>query len=76
MINKDLHYLIIFATTIVVLLISDNRIKININVYLDFVFYIILLLLSNVDLLYAVLLSLIYLVLKIKNVKSDRKSNI
>ena len=76
MINKDLHYLIIFATTIVALLISDNRIKININVYLDFVFYIILLLLSNVDLLYAVLLSLIYLVLKIKNVKSDRKSNI
>ena len=75
MINKDLHYLLMFCTTIIALLIS-NRIKINTNIYLDFVFYIMLLLLDNIDIIYSVLLSLIYLVLKIKNIKQDSKSNI
>jgi hypothetical protein len=76
MITKDMYYLSAFITTILSMLIINNKVNIKINIYIDFLFYIALLLVSEINIKFSILLSFIYLLIKIKNGKINNQEKV
>jgi len=69
MIHKlDLYYIICVLVNILVIYIINNKIQIKPNKYIDLVFYMLLLLLNDIDIKFAILLTYVYLIIKLKEI--------
>lgn len=66
---KDYYYVSSIITGLLVILIINNNIKIKTNKYVDIAFFIGIMLLSEIDIKYSILLTFIYLAIKIKDNK-------
>jgi hypothetical protein len=73
MITKDIYYLSAFITTLISILVINNKVKIKLNIYIDFLFYILLLWLSEINIKFSILLSFLYLLVKIENSKNKEE---
>jgi hypothetical protein len=73
MINiKDYYYVSCVIINLLVILILTDTLEIKTNKYTDILFYILLLLVYNIDIKFSILLTFLYLVTKIKdNDKED-----
>jgi len=69
MIHKlDLYYILCVLVNILVIYIINNKIQIKPNKYIDLVFYMLLLLLNDIDIKFAILLTYVYLIIKLKEI--------
>ena len=67
MIHKvDLYYILCVLVNILVIYIINNKIEIKTNKYIDLSFYILILLLHDTDIKFAILLTYVYLIIKLK----------
>ncbi len=67
MINQlDLYYILCVLVNILVIYIINNKIEFKTNTYIDLTFYILLLLLHEVDMKFAIVLTYVYLIIKLK----------
>jgi hypothetical protein len=67
MIHKlDLYYILCVLVNILVIYIINNKIEFKTNKYIDLSFYILLLLLHEVDIKFAIVLTYVYLIIKLK----------
>ena len=69
---KDYYYVSCVIINLLVILILTDTLEIKTNKYTDILFYVLLLLVYNIDIKFSILLTFLYLVTKIKdNDKED-----
>lgn len=67
MINKtDYYYILCILLNILIINIINDKINLIKNRYIDFLFYILIILLNELDIKFSILVSFVYIVLKIK----------
>jgi hypothetical protein len=70
MINKtDYYYILCILLNILIIYIINDKINLIKNRYIDFLFYIMIILLNEYDIKFSILVSFVYIVLKIKQKK-------
>jgi hypothetical protein len=70
MINeKDYYYLICVIVNIIILYTLNVKKTLNTNKYIDFLFYILIIILNEFDIKFSIMISFLYIILKIREIK-------
>lgn len=70
MINeKDYYYLICIIVNIIILYTLNVKGTLKTNKYIDFLFYMLIIILNEFDIKFSIMISFLYIILKIREIK-------